>query len=64
MTFVDHPLISHALSILRDAGPPASIAGARSNLAEFVPVIADADISHGPLSASQVDPLSALSATR
>jgi molybdenum cofactor guanylyltransferase len=35
------PLIAHALSILREVGLSAAIAGARSDLASFAPVIPD-----------------------
>lgn len=42
------PLIVHALGILRGAGLPASIAGARSALAVYAPVVEDA--GGGPLS--------------
>jgi molybdenum cofactor guanylyltransferase len=44
------PLIVYALSALRGAGLPASIAGAASDLAGFVPVVPDTDPGHGPLS--------------
>ena len=50
LSWAGYPLIANALSILRGAGLPASVAGARSNLQEFAPVIADAGSSHGPLS--------------
>jgi len=43
------PLIAHALGILRQAGIPASIAGARSPLAAFAPVIEEATPDQGPL---------------
>jgi molybdenum cofactor guanylyltransferase len=42
-------LIVHALEILREAGVPASIAGARSDLAAFGPVIEDTAPGSGPL---------------
>jgi molybdenum cofactor guanylyltransferase len=41
------PLIAHALRILRDTGVAASIAGARSRLSAYAPVIGDG--GHGPL---------------
>ncbi len=50
LPFAGRPLIVNALSILHEAGFPASIAGARSNLADFAPVVADANTGHGPLS--------------
>lgn len=43
------PLVAHALSILRDAGLEARIAGARSDLASFAPVLADSQPGLGPL---------------
>lgn len=43
------PLVAHALSILRGAGLEARIAGARSDLASFAPVLADAQPGLGPL---------------
>jgi molybdopterin-guanine dinucleotide biosynthesis protein A len=43
------PLIEHALGILRDAGLEARIAGARSDLSRFAPVVADAEPGRGPL---------------
>lgn len=46
--FCGEPLIGHALGILRGAGLPASIAGARSALASYAPVVEDA--GGGPLS--------------
>jgi molybdopterin-guanine dinucleotide biosynthesis protein A len=49
--FDKHPLIVHAVEILRRAGLSVSIAGARSSLAEFAPVIEDGpDGDKGPLS--------------
>lgn len=47
--FCGQPLIVHALSILRKAGLPASIAGAQAELGSFAPVIPDAAPGHGPL---------------
>lgn len=44
------PLIIRALGILRDAGLDASIAGARTALESFAPVIADREPGLGPLS--------------
>jgi molybdopterin-guanine dinucleotide biosynthesis protein A len=43
------PLIAHALAILHQAGLPASIAGARSPLSAFAPVIPDSNPDQGPL---------------
>ncbi len=43
------PLIAHALAILQQAGLDASIAGARSSLSDFAPVIQDAYPDRGPL---------------
>jgi molybdopterin-guanine dinucleotide biosynthesis protein A len=43
------PLIAHALGILHQAGLPASIAGARSPLSGFAPVIPDSNPGQGPL---------------
>lgn len=44
------PLILRALKILRDAGLEPRIAGARTELSRFAPVIADAEPGRGPLS--------------
>jgi molybdopterin-guanine dinucleotide biosynthesis protein A len=43
------PLIAHALGILHQAGLSASIAGARSPLSAFAPVIPDSSPGQGPL---------------
>jgi molybdopterin-guanine dinucleotide biosynthesis protein A len=43
------PLIAHALGIFHQAGLPASIAGARSPLSAFAPVIPDSNPDQGPL---------------
>jgi molybdopterin-guanine dinucleotide biosynthesis protein A len=43
------PLIAHALGILRDAGLNPSIAGARSSLEKFAPVVPDLFPDQGPL---------------
>ncbi len=43
------PLIAHALDVLRGAGLVAGIAGARADLSEFAPVIADERADRGPL---------------
>ena len=51
--FAGKPLICHAIEVLHAAGLRAQIAGARSDLAAFGPVIpdaTDANISLGPLS--------------
>ncbi len=50
LLFDGQPLIARALATLREAGLPAAIAGARSNLAEFAPLIEDAHPGLGPLS--------------
>jgi molybdopterin-guanine dinucleotide biosynthesis protein A len=42
------PLVVHALNILRSAGIPATLAGARSDLSDYAPLIDDAGL--GPLS--------------
>jgi len=44
------PLIQHAIEILHGAGVSASIAGAKSNLRAFAPVVEDKLPSSGPLS--------------
>jgi molybdenum cofactor guanylyltransferase len=50
LSFAGRPLIASAISILREAGLPVSIAGARSPaLAEFAPVIEDSGPGLGPL---------------
>ena len=43
------PLIARALDCLRDAGLDAKIAGARSELDAFAPVVLDAEANRGPL---------------
>ena len=52
--FAGRPLIAHALFTLREAGLPASIAGAapptRTSLAAYAPVVDDAQPGLGPLS--------------
>jgi molybdenum cofactor guanylyltransferase len=48
--FAGRPLVAHALSLLHNAGIPASIAGSRSTLTEFSPVIEDEHPDQGPLS--------------
>jgi molybdopterin-guanine dinucleotide biosynthesis protein A len=50
MQFAGQPLVTHALRILRDAGVATSIAGARSDLSSYAPVIEDASMGLGPLS--------------
>jgi molybdopterin-guanine dinucleotide biosynthesis protein A len=47
--FDSQPLVAHALRILRDAGLPAWIAGARSPLDQFAPVVEDKEPDRGPL---------------
>jgi molybdenum cofactor guanylyltransferase len=49
LPFAGQPLIAHALSIFRDAGLTASIAGAHADLAPYAPVIADSRPGSGPL---------------
>ena len=48
--FRGQPLVTHALGILRGAGLTASIAGARSSLRAFAPVVEDREPGLGPLS--------------
>jgi molybdenum cofactor guanylyltransferase len=48
--FGSQSLIANALSILRQAGVRASIAGARTDLRDFAPVVEDATPDLGPLS--------------
>jgi molybdenum cofactor guanylyltransferase len=48
--FRGQPLVAHALGILRGAGLDASIAGARSTLNAFAPVVDDSKPGLGPLS--------------
>lgn len=43
------PLIAHALDVLRGAGLEPRIAGARTDLSRFAPVLADAEPDRGPL---------------
>jgi molybdopterin-guanine dinucleotide biosynthesis protein A len=50
VNFEGRPLIAHALQILRGAGLEPAIAGARSDLSAFAPVIPDAEPDLGPLS--------------
>ncbi len=47
--FEGRPLIAHAVEILRAAGLPVSIAGARSLLESYGPVVPDIDPDLGPL---------------
>ena len=50
LEFAGRPLIEHAIAILRAAGLPVCIAGARSpNLTEFAPVVEDDRADLGPL---------------
>ena len=49
VSLAGRPMITHALSVLRDAGLTAVIAGARSSLTQFAPVIADDSPDAGPL---------------
>jgi molybdenum cofactor guanylyltransferase len=50
LEFAGRPLIAHAISILSDAGLSSSIAGARTPLDSFAPVVADPAPDLGPLS--------------
>lgn len=50
VSFCGEPLIARALRLLREAGFEACIAGARSTLAAFAPVVEDRDSGLGPLS--------------
>jgi molybdopterin-guanine dinucleotide biosynthesis protein A len=43
------PLVVHALGLLREAGLTGSIAGGRSSLAAFAPVVEDSEPGLGPL---------------
>jgi molybdenum cofactor guanylyltransferase len=47
--FEGQPMIQRAIDALREAGLPVSIAGARSPLESFAPVIPDAESGLGPL---------------
>jgi molybdopterin-guanine dinucleotide biosynthesis protein A len=47
--FGGQPLVAHAIGILRAAGVPVSIAGARSPLDSYAPVVSDAEPGLGPL---------------
>ncbi len=47
--FQGRPLVEHALEILRGAGLHAAIAGARSPLGAYGPVIEDVEADKGPL---------------
>jgi len=47
--FAGEPLVTHALRTLRAAGLSASIAGARSALEQFAPVVPDNQPDRGPL---------------
>jgi molybdopterin-guanine dinucleotide biosynthesis protein A len=49
LEFRSQPLVTHALRILREAGLPARIAGARSALDRFAPVVEDKEPDSGPL---------------
>lgn len=49
LSLAGQPLIAQALSTLRDAGLSPVIAGARSDLSRFAPVIPDPDPGLGPL---------------
>jgi molybdopterin-guanine dinucleotide biosynthesis protein A len=49
LPFAGKPLVTCALAILREAGLTAMIAGQRSPLAAFAPVVEDAEPGRGPL---------------
>lgn len=61
--FAGRPLVEHVLDVLRQAGLSASLAGARSPLAAFAPVVEDAQPGLGPL-AGMCAALSSTSAPR
>ncbi len=48
--FAGRPLVERALAILRQAGLEARVAGARSPLDGFAPIVEDAEAGRGPLS--------------
>ncbi|MGA9670421.1 MAG: molybdenum cofactor guanylyltransferase [Terracidiphilus sp.] len=47
--FAGRPLVERALAILREAGLEARIAGARSSLGSYAPIVDDAEPGRGPL---------------
>jgi molybdenum cofactor guanylyltransferase len=47
--FAGRPLVEQALGILHDAGLEAQIAGARTSLDVFAPIVEDAEPGRGPL---------------
>jgi molybdopterin-guanine dinucleotide biosynthesis protein A len=47
--FGGRPLVERALAVLRETGLEAFIAGARSSLAGFAPVVEDAEPGRGPM---------------
>jgi molybdopterin-guanine dinucleotide biosynthesis protein A len=47
--FRGQPMVVHALRILNEAGLSAKIAGARSSLAAYAPVVPDSEPDRGPL---------------
>jgi molybdopterin-guanine dinucleotide biosynthesis protein A len=47
--FGGQPLVAHAIGILRAAGLPVSLAGARSPLDSYAPVVSDDEPGLGPL---------------
>ena len=49
VAFRGQPLVAHALGILREAGLAAAIAGSRSVLGAYAPVVEDAESGLGPL---------------
>jgi len=49
VSFRGEPMIVHAIRTLREAGLTASIAGARTSLEDFAPVVPDAQPDRGPL---------------
>jgi molybdopterin-guanine dinucleotide biosynthesis protein A len=49
VSFRGEPMIVHALRTLHEAGLPASIAGARTSLEQFAPVVPDVHPDLGPL---------------
>ena len=49
LQFAGQPLVEHALCVLREARLSAAVAGARSSLAGFAPVVQDGVPGRGPL---------------
>jgi molybdenum cofactor guanylyltransferase len=49
LEFAGRPLIAHALSLLAQAGLTPAIAGSRSDLLAFAPLVGDIETGRGPL---------------